>query len=143
MPIQLKPLLSPLAQVFTQKIRPLALITALGLATSGCQSLLHNPEAEAARQAELQRQQEMAAEKERLSRGSVAWSQLQSGQQLSSYRFHNDHQGLSSLLAINNQQDWRHWQEASLPEYDLWDRLRENFAMDISSQDPRVQAQLN
>ncbi|WP_404418629.1 LysM peptidoglycan-binding domain-containing protein [Marinospirillum sp.] len=138
MPIQFKPLLSPLAQVFTAKIRPLVLITALGLATSGCQSLLHNPEAEAARLAKL----ELAAENERLSRGSVAWTQLQSGQQLASYRFHNDHQGLSSLLAINSQQDWRHWQEASLPEYDLWDRLRENFAMDISSEDPRVQAQL-
>ena len=143
MPIQVKPLLSPLAQTFTSKTRSLALLAALGIFTSGCQSLMHDPEAEAARQAEQQRQLEIAEEKERLARGSTAWSQLESSQKLSSYRFHDDHQGLSSLLAINSQQDWRHWQEASLPEYDLWDRLRENFAMDISSKDPRVQAQLN
>ncbi|WP_177203446.1 lytic transglycosylase [Marinospirillum celere] len=102
-----------------------------------------DPEAQAARQAERERQQQEQEAQERLALGSSLWSQLESTQKLSSYRFHDDHQGLSSLLAINEGPDWRHWKEASLPEYDLWDRLRENFAMDISNQSPRVQAQLN
>jgi len=139
MPIQFKPLLSPLARIFSPRMRSVTLLATLGFLTSGCQSLLYSPE----RLAEQQRQQEIAAEQEKLQRGSPTWNQLQSGQKLSSYRFHDDHQGLSQLLAVNSQQDWRHWEEASLPEYDLWDRLRESFAMDISSKDPRVQAQLN
>lgn len=71
------------------------------------------------------------------------WSQLQSSQQLSSLRHHDDLSGLSSLLGASPKADWRHWQEPVLPEYDLWDRLRENMALDISSNDPRVIAQMN
>ncbi|WP_114416504.1 LysM peptidoglycan-binding domain-containing protein [Marinospirillum perlucidum] len=143
MPIQLKPLLSPLANSINRRLRPVLLVTSLGLLTSGCQNLIYDEATLAARQAEAERLERLEAEQQRLAKGSVIWSQLESGQQLSSYRFHDDHQGLSSLLPVNNQQNWRHWEAASLPEYDLWDRLRENFAMDISNQSSRVNAQLS
>ncbi|SFB85551.1 membrane-bound lytic murein transglycosylase D [Marinospirillum celere] len=143
MPISIKPLLLPLAKHCNFRPCPLFLILGISLVVSGCQSLMLDPEAQAARQAERERQQQEQEAQERLALGSSLWSQLESTQKLSSYRFHDDHQGLSSLLAINEGPDWRHWKEASLPEYDLWDRLRENFAMDISNQSPRVQAQLN
>lgn len=71
------------------------------------------------------------------------WSQLNNTQQLASYRHHNDHSGLAVLVKKPNSADVRNWQEPTLPEYDLWDRLRENFVMDISSNDPRVIAQIN
>lgn len=139
MPKQPKPLLSPLAPRFAAGTRSAALVVTLSLAVSGCQSLMMSPE----RLAERQQQEEIAAQQERIQQGSPLWNQLETGQQLASYRFHDDQLGLSQLFLLDKQQDWRHWEEASLPEYDLWDRLRESFAMDISSDDPRVQAQLN
>lgn len=143
MPTLIKPLLSPLAQRFNVRLRSLAIILTSTLFLSGCQSLMLDPETQAARQAERERLAQEQAEQERLNKGSTLWAKLESGQKLSSYRFHDDQQGLASLLAIQQQPDWRHWEQASLPEYDLWDRLRESFAMDISNQSPRVQAQLN
>ncbi|WP_245770411.1 lytic transglycosylase [Marinospirillum alkaliphilum] len=70
------------------------------------------------------------------------WNRLESGQKLASARHHDDTSGLSSLLHSSTVADWRHWQDPVLPEYDLWDRLRANFAMDISSNDPRVLAEM-
>lgn len=115
---------------FFRPLSPLLLSLAAGsfLTLQGCQSLPQglsinpdNPQAE-----QLQ-----------------AWNQLTSAQQLASYRHHNDHSGLAVLLKEPTAADWRNWQEPILPEYDLWDRLRENFVMDISSNDPRVLAELN
>lgn len=143
MTLLIKPLLKSLAAKTHKKLGTLTLVTGMALATSGCQTLLLNPEERAARQAEAERLEQEQQQQERLALAAPLWSQLQSGQQLASYRFHDDRQGLSSLLAVNKQQDWRHWQEAQLPDYDLWDRLRESFAMDISNNSPRVQAQLN
>ncbi|GLR62865.1 lytic transglycosylase [Marinospirillum insulare] len=71
------------------------------------------------------------------------WNQLSSTQSLTSYRHYDEKLGFAGLLKEANAADWRSWQEPSLPEYDLWDRLRENFAIDISSNDPRVIAQMN
>lgn len=71
------------------------------------------------------------------------WNQLSSTQSLAIYRHYDEKSGFAGLLKEANTADWRSWQEPSLPEYDLWDRLRENFAIDISSNDPRVIAQMN
>ena len=71
------------------------------------------------------------------------WNQITSAQKLASYNHYDDASGLNRLLIEPNSADWRAWQEPTLPEYDLWDRLRENFAMDISSNDPRVLAEMS
>lgn len=68
---------------------------------------------------------------------------LSAGQALASYQHYNSASGLNQLLKEPNAADWRAWQVPELPEYDLWDRLRESFQMDISSNDPRVQAEIN
>lgn len=73
----------------------------------------------------------------------VSWSNLINGQHLASYNHYNDSFGINQLLKEPNAADWRAWQSPQLPEYDLWDRLRENFKMDISSNDPRVIAEMN
>lgn len=71
------------------------------------------------------------------------WNQLTASQQLASYRHHNQALGMATLLKTPSNADWRAGQEPALPEYDLWDRLRQSFAMDISSNDPRVLAEMN
>lgn len=71
------------------------------------------------------------------------WNQLDSGQKLASARYHDDLNGLSALLQPTPVADWRHWQDPVLPDYDLWDRLRASFALEVSSDDPRVQAEIN
>lgn len=111
-----------------KRIKTIALIGFTGLFLQGCQTLslggaqqLQHPDAPALE----------------------TWNQLSSSQQLSNTRHHDDLSGLSNLLGSSPRTDWRHWQEPVLPEYDLWDRLRENLSMDISSDDPRVIAQMN
>lgn len=73
----------------------------------------------------------------------TTWNQLTSSQQLSQFRHYSDAAGLNQLTQAATKSDWRFWQEPSLPDYDLWDRLRDNFGLDISSNDPRVLAEIN
>lgn len=70
-------------------------------------------------------------------------AQLQQQQQLFHYLKAEEANGLGQLLPLQQQADWRSWDEPSLPPYDLWDRLRANMRMDNTSHDPRVQAEIN
>lgn len=115
---------------FFRPLSPLLLSLATGslLVLQGCQSLP---------QATLTPSTNKQAE------ASQVWNQLASAKSLANYRHYDETLGFAGLLKEPTAADWRSWQEPSLPEYDLWDRLRENFAMDISSNDPRVIAQMN
>lgn len=121
--------------IFSRFIRPLSplllpLVAGGFLTLQGCQSLpqaLSPVSSSAVKQAEP----------------LLIFNQLTSAQKLTSYRHYDEVSGLVGLLKEPHVADWRSWQEPTLPEYDLWDRLRENFAMDISSNDPRVIAQMN
>lgn len=111
-----------------KRIKTIALIGISGLFLQGCQAL-------SIKQSSQTEQTDAPA--------LETWSLLSTSQQLSSMRHHDDLSGLSSLLSSSPKADWRHWQEPVLPEYDLWDRLRDNMALDISSNDPRVIAEMN
>lgn len=71
------------------------------------------------------------------------WSQLYTGQQLSAYRHQDARLGVGQHLLTAQASSWVDPDSATLPDYDLWDRLRASFALDISSDDPRVLAELN
>lgn len=114
----------PFKRLFTPLLLPLAATLSLGLA--GCQSLPSH-----------------FGSSSKTAQQKIAWAQLNNTQSLNSFWHYADSQGLDQQLHQSNSSDWRSLQEPALPEYDLWTRLRESFSMDISSNDPRVLAEIN
>ncbi|OOV87642.1 LysM peptidoglycan-binding domain-containing protein [Oceanospirillum linum] len=51
--------------------------------------------------------------------------------------------GLSHTDIESPGTEWRSWDNPSLPEFNLWDRLLQSFKLDLEIDNPRIAAQLN
>lgn len=51
--------------------------------------------------------------------------------------------GLTNPSFENPGTEWRSWDTPALPQFNLWDRLLQSFKLDLDTNNPRIEAQLN